>query len=270
MAGSVRSPRKVARRLKLLPLARREVRSWPRFMWCYALGIVPRRPYTFRTGARLRIARGVEHVPIIEIFLRRDYGEVPEDATVLDLGASTGVFAAYATSTTARSRVISYEPMPASFDLLTENVGLNGAAARVTAERAGVSGDGGDRELIVGAFFPSFMADAPTVAGATETITVPSVTLQEIVDRHGLERVDLLKLDIEGAEYEVLYGAAPGVLDRISEIRMEAHDLDDGRRNVASLKRFLGDTGLAVTREERDPGGTVALWLARPGADRAD
>ncbi len=263
MAGSVRSPRKVARRLKLLPLARRELRSWPRFMWCYALGIVPKRPYVFRNGARLRIARGVEHVPIIEIFLRRDYGEVPEDATILDLGASTGVFAVYAMAQTTRSRVLSYEPMPGSYALLGDNVRLNGVGDRVTAERAGVTGEGGERELIVGTFFPSFIAEAPTVAGATETLTVPCVALADIFARHDLDAVDLLKLDIEGAEYEVLYDADPDVLGRIHEIRMEAHDLDDDGRNVKALKRFFADAGFVVTREDRDPGGTVALWADR-------
>ncbi len=263
MAGSVRSPRKVARRLKLLPVARREMRSWPRFMWCYALGVVPRRPYEFRNGAQLRIARGVEHVPIIEIFLRRDYGDAPEDATILDLGASTGVFAVYAAAQTTRSRVLSFEPMPGSFALLADNVALNGVGDRVTAEQAGVTGRGGTRELIVGAFFPSFVAEAPTVAGATETVTVPSVTLAEIFTRYDLAAVDLLKLDIEGAEYEVLYDTAPELLGRIAKIRMEAHDLDEGRRNVASLKRFFAEAGFTITREERDPGGTVALWADR-------
>jgi FkbM family methyltransferase len=232
-------------------------------MWCYALGVVPGRPYVFRSGARLRVARGVEHVPIIEIFLRRDYGDVPEDATILDLGASNGVFAVYATAQTARSRVVSFEPMPASFALLRENLRLNDVEGRVVAEQAGVTGQGGERDLIVGAFFPSFVAEAPTVVGATKTVSVAAVTLADIFARHDLTAVDLVKLDIEGAEYEVLYEAPPELLARIAEIRMEAHDLDNGRRNVESLKRFFMDAGFVVTREDRDPGGTVSLWANR-------
>jgi len=113
MGRSVRSPRKVVRRLRILPLARREVRSWPRFMAGYALGVVPRRPYAFRNGVRLRIGRGVDHVPIIETFLRRDYGAVRAGATVLDLGSSTGVFAVYAAATAPGARIVAYEPCPA-------------------------------------------------------------------------------------------------------------------------------------------------------------
>ncbi len=232
-------------------------------MWCYALGIVPGRPYVFRNGARLRIARGVEHVPIIEIFLRRDYGPMPEDGVVLDLGASTGVFAAYVLAESPRARVLSFEPMPASYELLRENIRLNGGEQRVIAQQAGVTADGGERDLIVGTFFPSFLADVPTVAGATETVRVPTVTIEEIFHRHGLTSVDVLKLDIEGAEYEVLYGTGAELLSRISAIRMEGHDLDGDRRNVTALLDFLTDAGFRVTRQERDAGDVVSVWLDR-------
>ena len=43
--------------------------------------------------------------------------------------------------------------------------------------------------------------------------------------RNALERVDLLKMDCEGAEYEILYGTPDRYLERIREIRMEYHQL---------------------------------------------
>jgi FkbM family methyltransferase len=259
MAGSFRSPRKVARRLGLLPLAYREVRSWPRFMAGYALGFVPRRPYRFRNGAQLRIGRGVDHVPIIEVFLRRDYGSVAPGATVLDLGASTGVFAVYAAATAPGSRIVAYEPMSAAYALLTENVELNRAG--VECHHAAVAAVTGETELYIsgdGLFFPSLIAPP---SGAT-AVPVPTVTLAAIMERNGLDVVDLLKLDVEGAEYEVLYGAPADCLARISEIRMEAHHLDDDRRNAPALGRFLAQAGYRITRQQRDPTGVVMLWAA--------
>ena len=259
MASSVRSPRKVARRLGVLPLARRELRSWPRFVVAYALGLVPRRPYAFRNGARLRIGRGVDHVPIIEVFLRRDYGVVPAEATVLDLGASTGVFAVYAAATAPAARIVAYEPMPSAYALLVENVALNGVS--VDCHNAAVAGIRGDKELYVdgeGLFFPSVIA--PVSGGVS--MTVPAVTLADIMEREGLDVIDLLKLDIEGAEYEVLYDTPPEYLARISEIRMEAHELDDERRNIAALRTFLGQAGYRITREQREPAGVIVSWAA--------
>ena len=69
-------------------------------------------------------------------------------------------------------------------------------------------------------------------------------------------RVDLLKLDIEGAEYDVLYGAAPETLARIREIRMEAHDLDGERpqrRGAADVLR--PSVGFAIVHDRAEPDG---------------
>jgi FkbM family methyltransferase len=258
MTGSVRSPRKIVRRMRLLPLARRELRDWPRFMAAYGLGLVPRKPYEFRSGILLRIGRAVEHVPIIEVFLRRDYGDIPAGATVLDLGASTGVFAVYAASA-PESRVVAYEPMPSSYELLVENVERNGA--NVVCRHAAVTGSGGEAQLYVGGgglLFPSLVAPAADA----RSLTVPAVTLDEIMGRHDLGTVDLLKLDIEGAEYDVLYTASPDCLARVAEIRMEVHRLDGEDRNAAALERYLIDAGYRITLRRHEPSGVVVLWAA--------
>ena len=60
----------------------------------------------------LKIGRGVDHVPIIEVVLRRDYGTVPDGATILDIGASTGVFSVYAAVESPHIRLVAFEPMP--------------------------------------------------------------------------------------------------------------------------------------------------------------
>ena len=263
MASSFRSPRKVLRRLKVLPAARRELRNWPRFVAGYALGIVPRTPYEFRNGARMRIGRGVDHVPIIEVVLRRDYGTVPDGAVILDVGASTGVFSLYAAASAPRSRLIALEPMPSAYALLRDNVRLNGFEGRVEVHHAAVAAETGEIELFIeadGLFFPSVLAPGATNA---KSVRVPSVTLAEALERHAPDGVDLLKLDIEGAEYDVLYGASPETLSRIGEIRMEAHDLDDGERSVAALRRFLAQVGFTLVHDRQDPGGVATLWATR-------
>jgi FkbM family methyltransferase len=258
MAGSFRSPRKVARRLRILPAARRELRSWVPFTFGYAWGVVPARPYVHRNGGKLRIGRGVDHVPIIEVWLRRDYGVVPDDATILDIGASTGVFAVYAAASAPRSRVISFEPMPSAFALLERNVALNGFGERVQVHHAAVAAETGEIELFVdGLLFPSLVKEG------TSSVRVPSISLADVLERHAPDGVDLLKLDIEGAEYDVLYGAAPETLARIAEIRMEAHDLDEDQRSVAALRRFFAASGFTIVHDQSEPEGVVTLWAKR-------
>src|SRR5262245_3242896 len=122
MSAGFRAPSKVARRLRLTPLAARKVKTWPRFMFNYALGIVPGAPYSFRNRARLQIGRGVDHVPIIEIFLREEYGAVTHDAVVVDVGANIGAYSVYAAMSARGVKVYAYEPMPAFYRLLQENI----------------------------------------------------------------------------------------------------------------------------------------------------
>jgi FkbM family methyltransferase len=264
MAESFRTPAKVARRLKMLPEVRRHVRNWPRFLFNYAWGHVSPKPYRFRNGAKLRIGRGVDHVPVIEIFFRKDYGDMPADATIVDLGASVGVFSVYAATTARNVRVFAYEPMPASFALVQENIRLNGKDKAITAFNYAVGGEAGQRDLFVGGtdfFFPTLLG--PNGKGKAEHISVHCTTLEEILTSNKLDRVDLLKMDIEGAEYEFLYKAPPACFEKVREIRMEYHDLDEGERNLAALKRFLTGHGFKVTKEWANTPTNGNLWVRR-------
>lgn len=264
MATGFRSPSKVLRRLKVLPLAARKLSSWPRFMCNYALGLVPAEPYAFRNRARLRIGRGVDHVPIIEIFLREDYGRIDDGAVIVDLGANIGVFTVYAATTARNVRILAYEPMADFFRLLQDNVGLNRLSETVTCFNCAVGADSRPRDLIVegaGILFPTLVAP-PAVSGARK-ISVPCTTLAEIIDSNGLDKVDLLKMDCEGAEYEILYGAPPSCFGRIREIRMEYHDLDEQGRNRDGLVKFLQTRGYEVTLAQATSGPVGNLWARR-------
>jgi FkbM family methyltransferase len=263
MAASFRSPRKIARRLKLMPVARRHLHNWPSFLWHYALGLVPRKPYRFRNGAKLKIGRGVDHVPVIEIFFRKDYGDMPDGAVIVDLGASVGVFSVYAAATAHDVRLFAYEPMPASYELVRENIRLNAKENVIRAFNYAVGGQARDRDLYVAGtdfFFPTLLGSG---GGQAERISVHCTTLAEIMESNQLERIDLLKMDIEGAEYEFFYNAPSRCFLRIAEIRMEYHDLDEDTRNVESLKRFLEGHGFTVTHQQAVNPTNGNLWVRR-------
>jgi FkbM family methyltransferase len=246
MGAGFRSPAKIARRLKLTPLAARKVASWPRFMCNYALGLVPDTPYEFRNHALLKIGRGVDHVPIIEIFLREDYGAVADGAIILDLGASIGAFSVYAAMSARDVTVYAYEPMTDFYRLMQENVLINRLNGTVKCFNLAVAADAQSRALFVAGrdiFFPTFVAPPDDQANKVD---VMCTTLADICDSNGLERVDLLKMDCEGAEYEILYSTPAAYFDRIREIRMEYHNLSGEGRNVDALATFLRGMGYAI------------------------
>jgi len=142
-------------------------------------------------------------------------------------------------------------------------VRLNGRTDAITCFTDGVAGENADRDLYLGSasvFFPTLIPP-PGQASATRT-RVRCTTLDSILDANDLRRVDLLKMDIEGAEYEVLYRAR-ACFDRILEIRMEYHDIDRTEQNVDSLKRFLTAHGYRISRERASTPTNGTLWAVR-------
>jgi FkbM family methyltransferase len=268
MARSFRSPGKVLRRLRILPQAARKLKNWPAFVCNYALGFTPRKPYLLRSGAKVQIGRAVDHVPLIEIFLREDYGPIATGSVVLDLGANIGAFSVYAVTAAPGVVVYAYEPWPEFFQSLKGNLALNGHERAVHCFNYAVAGDAGSKDLHVAGTDFSF----PTLVGATgpdrlNTQSVPCTTLPEILATNSLTRVDLLKMDCEGAEYEILYSTPLSVLRNITEVRMEYHDLDADERNVRQLKRYMADAGYALTCELPSSPTNGTIWLRRRDAE---
>jgi FkbM family methyltransferase len=263
MPAGFRSPAKIARRLRMAPLASRAVENWSSFVYHYALGLTPEEPYRFRGGARLRISRGTDHVPLIEVFLRKDYGEIPDGAVIVDLGASIGAFTIYAATSARNVRVFAYEPMPEFFEVLQKNVTLNGLEGCVTCFNLAVAADRSERDLFVSGpdfFFPTLVRPHAADVGSTR---VACTDLPAILESNALARVDLLKMDIEGTEYDVLYGTADGSLSRVRELRMEYHNLDADRRNVNHLKQFLTARRWVVTRDQPNTPVNGTLWATQ-------
>ena len=113
---------------------------------------------------------------------------------VLDLGANVGLFAAYALGRWKVSEVRSFEPDPANARLLRHTIVANAAADRWVLEETAVSNKAGELEFVPGRLSESRMADEGESA-----IKVPTVDLFELD-----HDVDLLKMDIEGAEWSII------------------------------------------------------------------
>lgn len=74
-----------------------------------------------------------------EIFAKREYGDIPANATVVDLGANVGFFSLYAAQEGA-SRVFAYEPSREPFEALTVNVAANSLENTIRCFKVAVCG----------------------------------------------------------------------------------------------------------------------------------
>lgn len=127
-------------------------------------------------------------------------------ATVVDVGANIGYNTVHAARRTgSRGRVVAVEPTPDNLEVLRRNLDDSGCT-NVTVEPVAVGKAAGSRDLFVrgdvsavNSFFPE-----SCYAHVTRVLPVPVVRLDDLVDG----KVDVVKIDVEGAELEVLEGMA--------------------------------------------------------------
>lgn len=163
---------------------------------------------------------------------------------VVDLGAHVGAVSIWLAKKYPFLRIFSYEPIPESFANFEENIKRNGVS-NITPHNVAVTGDGRDLEMVVwlddnSAGGTAVYADPDNPAFEGRSRHVPSTTLDQIFTDHGIARCKMLKIDIEGGEYEVLPAAT--VLDRVEHVRGEFHY----NTNLQTKGLLMDDLGARV------------------------
>ena len=183
---------------------------------------------------------------------------VHEGSTVIDIGANIGGFTIKAALAAKGVRVFSFEPFPASFASLQENIVLNGLEKTVVATNAAVAGARGELELFFRPHDPGGVSlyqygDKSELS----SMKVPAITLEDIFNAHKIEKCAYLKMDCEGAEEQILLNAPKALFDRIESITMEWH----GPLNKMTVEEFSAFLeGVGYTTRYYEPTITLYAW----------
>lgn len=221
-------------------------RNWPNVL-LGCVGLRHNEFYTLRNGVKYTLASNIDWIPILEIWSNRVYNpsgqEVETGYIIVDIGAHIGVFSIFVAHQSADVRVISYEPHPYNFQLLRENVKLNDLS-NIEPIPLAVNTKSGKGRL----FINQIDLGHSLVKTQDNYIEVDCVTLEEILSRIG--RCDFMKMDCEGAEYDILFTTPHEYLKKINKMSVECHDNYDGYVrsdfNVYKLKNFLERLGFRV------------------------
>ncbi|MGC8947330.1 MAG: FkbM family methyltransferase [Anaerolineae bacterium] len=181
----------------------------------------------FRKSKVLLRVRGAMDLWIAkETFLDRfyeRYGTVVQDGwVVVDIGAGIGDFSISVAKGRPSTRVYAFEPFPESFALLQENLQLN-QIINVQAFPQAICGESGTLYLDLSKGEP-VQFSTTKVAEPERTLPVPCLSLGDAFALLGIDYCDLLKLDCEGAEYDILFNAPHSVLHKVRHIIMEYHE----------------------------------------------
>lgn len=139
---------------------------------------------------------------------------VRRDDRVLDVGACEGAFALECLVRFGAGMVWCFEPSPTMARALRLTAARNGLADRMRVVEAAVSSVAGASTLVEDERDPLVArVEAAGPETGARTATVQQVTLDEWAERHGVDRVDYVKVDAEGSDVRVLEGAR-GLLAR--------------------------------------------------------
>ncbi len=202
---------------------------------------------------RLRLRGAMDVWAVKETFLDAlytRYGVPVQDRwTVVDIGAGIGDFSIYAAFKKPNTTVYAFEPFPESYQLLIHNLAANDINNVLPFQEAVWSQSGNlTLDLSGGEPLQITSRGADFDSNDVNFITVKAITLEDVLLGQGMKRVDLLKLDCEGAEYDILMKAPSAVLARIDRIVMEYHDVSEECHHQRLIP-FLEDAGYQVTHQ---------------------
>jgi FkbM family methyltransferase len=185
--------------------------------------------------------------PFVEIFGEQDYGLVPSfrgkpGDTIIDAGAHVGFYALWQARAMETGQIFAFEPNPDVYKHLKYNLSANGFGwiktypYALSARQESLILIASGRESTV----------AATVHDG-DGIAVKAWTLDQLVETEGIKKIDVLKMDTEGAEAEIVKGGLTRAIPITERIVMESHNT---RYDVLHL---LEPFGFRLVHDGRDP-----------------
>ena len=187
---------------------------------------------------------------VVDIFKN----EIPDGGVVIDIGANEGFFSVIAAQAAGTDgKVISVEPQSRLQDIVRINLALNGFKDSTLYPNA-ISLT--SHETVKLSLFPSSNTGASSIVNKTKLSTafdiVETITMADIIKNEALERVDFIKIDVEGFEYEVIHSMLPEMKEGIvKKILIDYHKPLLLNRNISpeDLHQTILDTGFKTIIE---------------------
>jgi FkbM family methyltransferase len=170
-----------------------------------------------------------------------------EGDVVVDMGAHIGAFAVRAARLAHRGKVYSYEAARKNYLLLEENRQLNGLE-NLFIENSAISNRRGEMHL----YTPANNSILGSLRQDTSSFKemVQAITFVDIIADRAIAQIDFLKIDVEGAEFDILFANPDETLGITQKIVIEFHEFEDDIRSHMDLVDLLDSHGFKVVVEK--------------------
>lgn len=164
-----------------------------------------------------------------------------KDSIVIDAGAYIGTFSIFAARMAPQGRIYSFEPVAEPFQYLKENVKYY---PQITCENSGL-GDGIYQKNIIldpkssGASFFEDSFSCSEKFGSKKYELANVITIDAFVAKHGISRIDFIKIDAEGYEARILKGAREAIKKFKPVVAMSAYHNPDDKENLPRILKEI-------------------------------
>lgn len=200
----------------------------------------------FRNGLMLEARKNRWDISIIlEIFYSKPYigsFHLPSNPTIVDIGCYIGDFSIFMAHYYS-AHVYAFEPDPSNYSVAQRNVSRNVYPGSINLFNSAV-GDGEPLILNVFHSHDEVHVSSESFPGSSP-VSVPSLGLAEALSKAGT-RVNLLKVDCEGFEYNIFDSATSSDLSSVDNIVLEYHCVQDWKLKLVQLKRKITSAGFIV------------------------
>lgn len=188
-----------------------------------------------------------------------DIAQLGDPGFIVDVGANIGLFTVYMKKRYPQCKIWAFEPAPDTFNVLSKNVDLHKLEG-VRTHQCALGSDTSEGFLT---FFPHLPGNSTLVPeekkqfqdllgaevgtnftdkmfGDAGKVQVQIKRLSDFLENEAFEKIDMLKVDVEGAELEVLKGISDSHWKKIQNVVLETCDLSAGRADMNTLLEAQG------------------------------
>ena len=195
-----------------------------------------------RSGLKIKIRvnstdlMALTHVWLIQEYTHSNFS-INNDDIIIDVGAHIGLFALLASQFCKDGKIFCYEPIKENYKLLIENIEIN-KIKNIFPNNLAVTKETSRVKI----FLNDDQSGHSMFIQNNNFVEVNSKSLSDIFSDNRINECDFLKLDCEGAEYEIIESLSPDLFTRISKTVIEYHTADTRpellERLINKLKQF--------------------------------
>ena len=217
----------------------KEVKNWHIPLFYYTNVQNGKKIIEFKNDIKFIIRDKSDSVAFFEnFFLKVNFptkkNEVNDDDVIIDVGAHIGCFTIDVAKKARKGKIIALEPTKKSYELLKENIKINNFQ-NIIADNLGIW----KKTDIISLYTNENDSIGNNLFKKTNQIEeINVISLSECIEKYDIEKIDFLKMDCEGAEFEIILGLTDETLKKIKKMSIEVHMM---RKEFAveDLMKFL-------------------------------